>query len=132
MAITSFFVILISMALIDAVWLGTMFTRLYEPHIGHLLRNSFEIAPAVIFYLLFSFALNVFVVLPAIRNNTEMLDLLLMGLLFGAVTYGTYDLTNQTVLKNWPWVVTIADIAWGGFLTAATSLIATYVTRYFW
>lgn len=35
----------------------------------------------------------------------------MLGLLFGMVTYGTYDLTNQVTLKNWPWIVTVVDIA---------------------
>jgi len=69
------------------------------------------ILPAVIFYILYGIALNIFVVLPALKNNTGYLELLLLGLLFGMVTYGTYDLTNQVTLKNWPWTVTVIDIA---------------------
>ncbi|MDP1881011.1 MAG: DUF2177 family protein, partial [Parachlamydiaceae bacterium] len=113
MAFFSFFIIMISMILIDGLWLMLMLKRLYVPNIGHLLSNSMEIWPAVIFYILFGIALNVFVVLPALKNNTGYLEILLLGLLFGMVTYGTYDLTNQVTLKNWPWVVTIVDITWG-------------------
>lgn len=120
------------MILIDGLWLAFMFKRLYVPNIGHLFNDSMAIWPAVIFYILYGIALNVFVVLPALKNNTGYLELLLLGLLFGMVTYGTYDLTNQVTLKNWPWVVTLADIAWGGALTAVVSWISTSMTRYFW
>lgn len=120
------------MALIDGVWLGLALKRFYVPNIGHLLNDSIAIGPAVIFYFLYGIALNVFVVLPALKNHTGYLHLWLLGLLFGMVTYGTYDLTNQAALKNWPWIVTIVDIAWGSFLVGAVSVISTFVTRYFW
>jgi uncharacterized membrane protein len=120
------------MILIDGLWLTLMFKRFYVPHIGHLLHDVMVIWPAVIFYILYALALNVFVVLPALKNNSGYLELLLPGLLFGMVTYGTYDLTNQVTLKNWPWIITVVDIAWGSFLAAALSVISTFMTRYFW
>lgn len=127
----SFFIIMVSMIIIDGLWLGIMLNRFYAPNMGNLLTDKVSILPAVIFYILYAFALNVFVVLPALKNNTGYLDLFLLGLLFGMVTYGTYDLTNQATLKNWPWVLTIVDIAWGSFLAGAVSLISTYVVRYY-
>lgn len=128
----SFFVIMISMIVIDGIWLALMLKRFYIPHIGHLLNDLIAIWPAVSFYILYGIALNVFVVLPALKNNTGYTELLLLGLLFGMVTYGTYDLTNQVTLKNWPWIVTVVDITWGSCLAATVSLISTFTTRYFW
>ncbi len=132
MAFFSFFIIMIFMILIDSVWLALMLKRFYIPNIGHFLKELMAIWPAVIFYILYGIAMNVFVVLPALKNNTGYLELLPLGLLFGMVTYGTYDLTNQATLKNWPWIVTVVDIAWGSCLAAAVSLISTFMTRYFW
>jgi uncharacterized membrane protein len=132
LAFFSFFIILISMILIDGLWLTLMLKRFYVPNIGHLLNDIPAIWPAIIFYILYGIALNVFVVLPALNSNTGYLELVLRGLLFGMVTYGTYDLTNQVTLKNWPWIVTVIDIAWGSCLAGAVSLISTFVTRNFW
>lgn len=43
----------IAFALIDSVWLRTMYTRLYKPEIGELMmKDGFRLGPAVIFYLL--------------------------------------------------------------------------------
>lgn len=123
---------MISTLLIDGLWLAFMYKRFYVPNMGHLLNDAMLIWPAVFFYILYGIALNIFVVLPALKNNTEYFELLLLGLLFGMVTYGTYDLTNQVTLKNWPWIVTVVDITWGSCLAAAVSLISTFVTRYFW
>lgn len=127
----SFFILMLSLLLIDGIWLSVMMNRLYVPQIGHLLSGSLSIWPAILFYLLYGIGLYVFVVLPALKNHTGYFELLLHGLLFGMVTYGTYDLTNQATLKNWPWIVTMADIAWGAFLAATVSLISTVATRYF-
>ena len=42
--------------------------------------------------------------LPRVRR--ELVDL-------GLVAYGTYDLTNQATLRDWPAAVTAADLGWG-------------------
>lgn len=120
------------MILIDGLWLAFMLKRFYVPHIGHLLSESIAVLPGILFYVIYGIALNVFVVLPALRNNTGYFDLLLLGLLFGMVTYGTYDLTNQVTLRNWPWVVTVVDIAWGSSLAAMVSVLTTFLTRRIW
>lgn len=131
LAFFSFFIIIISMVLIDALWLVLMVKRFYVPNMGHLFNNSMSIWPVVIFYILYGIALNIFVVLPGLKNNTGYLHLLLLGLFFGMVCYATYDLTNQATLKNWPWIVTVVDIAWGSCLAAVVTWIATFMTRYF-
>lgn len=132
MYLFSFFIIMISMVIIDGIWLAVMFKRFYDYHIGTLLKESVALYPAVIFYVLYGVALNVLVVLPALRNNTGYLELLMLGALFGMVTYGTYDLSNQATLKNWPWIVTVVDIAWGSVMAGLISVISTFTTRYFW
>ena len=52
------------------------------------------------------------------------------GALFGLVVYGVYDLTNRAVLEKWPMRLTLADIAWGCVLCAATSAIMRLVDRW--
>ena len=61
--ITSIVSTMISMALIDSIWLKTMFNRFYAPNIGHLLADTPKLLPAAIFYILFAVALTVFVIL---------------------------------------------------------------------
>ena len=43
------------------------------------------------------------------------------GAVFGLTAYGTYDLTNQATLRDWPTIVTIIDLAWGSTLTAVVA-----------
>ena len=50
-----------------------------------------------------------------------------MGLIFGLVAYGTYDLTNLATIKNWSLKVTIIDLIWGGFLTSIVSSLTIWI-----
>ncbi len=131
MAFLSFFSILVSMFLIDAIWLGIMVPKVYAPLLGPLLADSMRLLPGLIFYFLFAFALNIFVVLPALREESAWTSLWMMGALFGLVTYGTYDLTNLATLKNWPAILSVIDLCWGAILTGTVSVISVYITRYF-
>lgn len=110
---------------LDAVWLTLMAQLLYRPAIGHLMREGFDLSAAALFYLLYGTGMVVFVILPARRVQ----DALLRGALFGLVAYATYDLTNQATMKDWPWVVTLADLAWGAFVTAMACMAARFIVR---
>lgn len=115
---------------IDSVWLGLVAPKFYRSQIGHLMAEKANLAVAGLFYLLFVGALVYFVVAPAVQNG-EMRDALLRGALFGLVTYATYDLTNHATLRGWPIAVTVVDMAWGTFLTAATSGLSVWAARLF-
>ena len=102
---------------LDAVWLSTMAERLYKPAIGHLMRDGFALAPAIAFYLLYVLGLVVFSVRAGLDSGRATAAAW-RGALFGLVAYATYDLTNQATLRDWPWAVTLTDLAWGTFASA--------------
>ena len=111
----------------DAVWLGLMATRLYRPEIGTLLRSSFDLLPALLFYLLYVSGIVVLAVQPALdAGRPQMAGW--RGALLGLVSYGAYDLTNQATLKGWSWRVTLADLAWGSLATGTAAVLATLAT----
>lgn len=103
---------------LDAVWLSSMADRLYRPAIGHLMADQFAMAPAVLFYLLYIAGIVFFAIAPAQEARRPILTALGHGAALGLLAYGTFDLTSQAVLKDWPWHVTLADLAWGSFVTA--------------
>jgi uncharacterized membrane protein len=105
---------------LDAVWLGTMADRLYRPNLGAMVAEPFSLGPAAAFYLLYVAGIVFFAVAPAVEHGSASTGLL-RGAALGLVAYATYDLTNQATLRDWPWVVTLADLAWG---TIATGLAA--------
>ncbi|MBM4415099.1 MAG: DUF2177 family protein [Chloroflexi bacterium] len=120
---------LLTMGVMDVVWLVTMTPRLYRRQIPDLLLDSPQWVPALAFYLLYAVAVLVLVVRPAIDGEWGLLRLMASGALLGLAAYGTYDLTNQATLRGWSALVTIVDMAWGASLTATVATAATLVAR---
>ena len=78
---------------IDALWLGLVAPKFYKAQIGHLMAEKPNLIAALVFYLIFVVGIVYFVVNPAIESQS-MTKLLVSGILFGFITYATYDLTN--------------------------------------
>jgi uncharacterized membrane protein len=108
---------------LDMLWLGLVARSFYRKQLGFLLSPAPNWGAAIVFYLLFIAGLLVFVVLPGLSSGS-LPRTLVLGAFFGLVTYATYDLTNQATLKDWPWLVTLVDIAWGILLATLVSLAA--------
>jgi len=124
--IIAYVTILIVFGLIDAVWLSVMASALYYPLLGDMMVDSIRLAPAVVFYLFYPVGIVVFAVRPALRE-TSVMSAALLGGLYGALCYATYDLTNYATLKNWSLQVTVIDILYGA-LTACTCAVAAYLS----
>jgi len=108
---------------IDMVWLGLVAKNFYAKHIGFLMKTNVDWVAALLFYLLFIVGLIVFIIMPAIENNSWV-HAVLYGMLFGLITYATYDLTNLATLKDWPLIITIIDLVWGMTLSGLVSLVS--------
>ena len=121
----------ISMLVIDLIWLSIMMKPFYQKHIGHLLAETPNLLPAIIFYFIFIFGLVFLVIMPALSGNFSYTKIFIYGAIFGLVCYGTYDLTNHATMKNWPAIVTIVDLIWGTLLTGTVSVIVKFVSKYF-
>lgn len=116
--------------LIDAAWLGVVARSFYRDQLGHLMLESPKLAIAALFYLFYAVAITALVVMPALKSGVWWHAVLYGGLL-GLAAYGTYDITNMATLKNWPVFMSLVDIIWGTFLTAAVACAAWYVARSF-
>lgn len=101
----------------DAVWLGTMVSRLYRPQLGALLSERPRWAPAALFYLAYPAGVVALAIDPALTAG-QWGPALWRGALLGAACYGTYNLTNQATLRQWSVAVAATDTAWGTILTA--------------
>ncbi|NMC51310.1 DUF2177 family protein [Candidatus Kuenenbacteria bacterium] len=122
--------ILVPLGMIDALWLGVVAKGFYAERMGFLFQKSINFTPAVLFYLVYAAGILVLAVMPALAKN-NWLEALWRGALLGLAAYSAYDLTNQATIANWPWTVTMVDILWGVFVTAATSIIAFFIINYF-
>jgi uncharacterized membrane protein len=121
-----YLIALVVFTLIDLVWLLVISKKLYRDKIGHLMADKANLPAAAVFYLLFIAAMVFFVILPA-SEKQSLLYALGAGAFFGLITYATYDLTNLATLRDWPVSITVIDLAWGTFITSATSVLTTWI-----
>lgn len=113
---------------IDFIWLSSMADRLYRPMLGDLLAPNFQLAPAVAFYLIYAAGLTFLAVRPGLVLGS-LSTAILYGAALGFTAYATYDLTNQSTLRNWSTTLTIADLIWGTFLSAIAAGAGQWVTE---
>ena len=114
---------------VDYIWLSRAM-GFYRNSLGDLLAEKPNLLAAATFYLIYFVGIVVFAVMPAARNGGWVSALSLGGLL-GLVAYATYDLTNLSTFSRWPLVVTVVDMVWGTFITAAASLAGFVAIRTF-
>ena len=114
---------------VDFLWLGLIAKRFYDHYLGHFLKDQVNWPAAFLFYLLFVLWIMVFVVLPAFKANAWT-HALLFGMLFGLVTYATFDLTNLALLKGWPTIIVVVDILWGVCLSSAVSTAVYFLSKW--
>lgn len=115
---------------LDYIWLGLISKGFYSNQIGYLMKDNINWPAAILFYLLFTIGLVIFVIIPSLSNNS-ISQVALHGLLFGLIAYATYDLTNLAIMKDWPYLVTLVDIAWGSILALIVSTLTYFIYNKF-
>lgn len=118
-----YLITLTTFLILDGIWLTFVAQNFYKSQIGHLMSPNPNLLFALIFYLLFVIGLVIFSIQPAIESKS-LRKAIILGGLFGFMTYATYDLTNLATLNNWPLLVTSIDLVWGTFVSATVSLIS--------
>ena len=114
---------------IDLAWLGLVAKPLYASELGTLLRKDPNLIAAGAFYLLYAAGLTQFAVLPGLKAGS-VLQACGLGAALGLVAYGTYDLTNLSVINGYTLRIALIDIAWGVVSsTAVSGLVALAMAR---
>ncbi len=126
--LTQFLIAGFVMAVIDAIWLSTMYKLIYKPAIGKLMLESPNLLVAGVFYLFYVFALVYLIINPAIIK-AGFNQLLINSAIFGAICYATYDLTNLATIKGFSAKIAIIDIIWGAVLTTIVSAITYLIIK---
>jgi uncharacterized membrane protein len=126
--IVAYVAVLIVFGAIDAVWLTTMGAVLYRPALGDILAQSLRVVPAIAFYLIYPIGIVVFAVLPGLRAQSPLAAAAL-ALLFGALAYATYDLTNYATLRNWTLQITVVDIGYGALASSIAATVGYFAVR---
>lgn len=126
--VIAYVVVLVVFGIIDAIWISQVAIDMYRCMLGDAMVDRVRILPAVLFYFSFPVGIVVFAVLPGLRDESVLTSFGL-ALLFGALCYATYDLTNYATLKFWQPMVTVIDIVYGAVVSAISATIAFYIVR---
>ena len=110
----------------DFVWLSTATARIYRPYLGQLLTDKQNLPVAALFYLFYVVGILALAVIPAL-NDGDVFGAVWRAAIFGALAYGTYDLTNLATIQGWAWQVSAIDLVWGTTVTTVTATISYYV-----
>ncbi|MDB5237467.1 MAG: Protein of unknown function rane [Parcubacteria group bacterium] len=118
-----FLIVLPFMAALDFSWAAFVANGFYSAQLGALISPHPIVWPLVAFYVMYSFAIAYFAVLPALRAHSLRLALM-NGALLGLTAYGTYDLVNYGIVPGYSLAVTVVDIIWGIVVTKVVAAIA--------
>ena len=83
-----------------------------------------NIVAALIFYV--GYVAITAYILSKIPSNT-IAQSMITGALLGLLAYGTYELTNKAVIKDWSWQMVVVDMIWGTTLTAVIAGILSLI-----
>ena len=119
---------LLVFASIDAAWLSIMGPMIYRPALGDILATTLRVPPAIAFYAMYPIGVVAFAVLPALRAQSPVTGAT-RALLFGAIAYATYDLTNYATLRNWNLQITVLDIVYGALASSIAATVAYFAVR---
>ena len=121
------------MFVLDYIWLGFVSGGVYKKDLEGLLRLSGgDMDPVVWAALVVYLAIPLGIVvlaLPRVAVGSPLRSGLFWGMVYGLIVYTIYEMTNYSLLDGWPLRLVFVDIAWGGFLNAATTAFAAVVRQ---
>ena len=108
-------VVLLVMGALDGLWLGWLALDFYREQLGALMNDSVRVVPAALYYLGFPAV----IVYLALQPSATLGEAVRRSAVLGLAAFGVYDLTNLATLRGYTVTMTVVDMAWGTFATAA-------------
>ena len=115
------FAVMVTLLVLDFIWLGVMSRGFFRNEIGDLLRDKVSWVPGVLVYVLLTVGIFVFVLNSSFADG--VLRTVGLGVLFGVVVYGVYDLTNLALVRGWTVRAALVDVLWGGFIGGVAAYV---------
>jgi uncharacterized membrane protein len=126
------FLMFISVIILDYIWLGIITKNFLINEFGSLVNvknGSIQIKLLVglITWLIIALGVYIFAVYP----SSTLSKALILGAIFGFISYSIYDLTNLTFIKNYPVKFVFVDIAWGTFISSSIAGVGFIIRKLF-
>jgi hypothetical protein len=129
-----FLIALITLTIIDFIWIGVIFANSYRKTIESVQKTKFivRIVAGLIVYIALALII-VFWVIPRIQLESKknlLLSSFIYGGLLGGLIYAVFDFTNHAIFTNWDLQTSIIDTIWGTILMTIISFITAYSNKY--
>lgn len=129
--VKSFVISFFLFAGLDAIWLGYVTKDIYISELAPIARlkdGSIDIVywAAFLVYVFLGLGVTYFVLDGKERTP---LKVLIRGAFFGLLTYGIYDMTNVTTLKDFTVKIALMDMAWGAAVCGIVSAVTFSIIR---
>lgn len=118
---------------LDAFWLGYVTKDIYVTELGPIARlkdGSLDVVywAAFLVYIFLGLGVSQFV-LDFKKADISLARVFVRGGLFGLLTYGVYDMTNVSTLKDFTVKIALMDLAWGATVCALVSAVTYLILR---
>jgi uncharacterized membrane protein len=120
---------IVTFILLDALWLSLTYAPIYQKYLAHILNPKPQWWAAIVFYMLYAFGLYFVVIRPSVLLQYDLKTIFIYGFVFGLTAYGTYDLTNQVTIKDWPKFITAIDLIYGSIVSGLAVLAGAFVMK---
>ena len=120
--IITYFSMLVFFVVAEVIVLTNIMQPLFKKHIGFLMNEETNFSIAAIFYLIYVAGVFWFATRAGIKSES-MLITILSGAFLGLLAFGTYEITNYVILKDWNINLVIIDTLWGIIITALMAFV---------
>ena len=113
----------------ELVVLTNIIQPLFAKHIGHLMRENTNFLFAAVFYLFYVAGVYWFATKAGLRSDSLAVAIFSGGFL-GLIAFGTFELTNHLILKDWKIVLVFIDTSWGILISGAMAAVGYQVHKW--
>ena len=128
--IVSYFSMLVFFIFAEMIVLTNIMQPLFKKHIGFLMKEDTNFSMAAIFYLIYVAGVFWFATRAGIKSESYFAAVF-SGAFLGLLAFGTYEITNYVILKDWKIELVIVDTLWGIIITGSMAFVGYKVYNFF-
>ena len=113
---------LIFFIIAEMIVLTNIMQPLFKKHIGFLMKEDTNFSIAAIFYFVYVAGVFWFASRAGIKSESFSVAIF-SGAFLGLLAFGTYEITNYVILKDWKIELVLVDTLWGIIVTSSMSYV---------
>ena len=118
----SYISMLIFFIVAEIIVLTNIMQPLFKKHIGFLMKEETNFSIAAIFYLVYVAGVFWFATRAGIKSESSLVAIF-SGAFLGLLAFGTYEITNYVILKDWKISLVLIDTLWGIIITSSMAYV---------